>query len=443
MIEQPPRIEQKNFSKALKMLKDKDCLSKIRAINDKYYYWDKVKYQNVDCSYSPIDLWTAVKLSRHIDYKYLKFGDYTFSFTQTDFIQRVLHEFDLNVGGNLGSQKLMPEEDKDKYLVSSIMEEAIASSQMEGAVTTRKKAKEMLRKNDKPRSKSEQMILNNYRTIQHIVNHKNENLTPDNLLVIHKLITSNTLEEKQYEGAYRNTNDIYVVNHVDSEVVHTPPDFKEIQGLIKQICDFFNNDNHEFFIHPILKGIIIHFLIGYAHPFVDGNGRTARALFYWYLLSKGYWLAEYLSISRLIIKSKSQYEKAYLYTENDENDLTYFLNYNLKAMELAFEALRKYIQRKIEEKKYITNFQRISHINERQAEILKMYYDESNLILTVKEIETRFIVSNQTARADLLQLVDSGFIEIIQANKKKQIFVRTDNFERLVKEKLTTTRGHK
>jgi len=436
MIEQPPKIKQQNVSKAFKILKDKDCLTRIRAINDKYYYWDKIKYQNIDSKYTPIDLWTAVKLSRNIDYKYLQFGDYTFSFTQTDFIQRVLHEFDLNIGGNLGAQKLMPEEDKDKYLISSIMEEAIASSQMEGAVTTRKKAKEMLWKNNKPRSKSEQMILNNYRTIQHIVTHKNDKLTPENLLLIHKLITYNTLEEKQDEGAYRNTNDIFVVNHVDSEVVHTPPDYQEIQGIIEQICDFFNNDNYNFFIHPILKGIIIHFLIAYIHPFVDGNGRTARALFYWYLLSKGYWLTEYLSISRLIIKSKNQYEKAYLYTENDENDLTYFFNYKLKTMELAYEALRKYIQRKIEEKKYITNFQRIPHINERQAEILKMYYDEANLILTVKEIETRFMVSNQTARTDLLQLVKNEFIEIIQANKKKQIFVRTDRFEQLVKEKL-------
>lgn len=436
MIEQPPKIKQQNVSKAFKMLKDKDCLNRIRAINDNYYYWDKIKYQNIDCKYSPIDLWAAVKLSRKIDYKYLQFGAYSFSFTQTDFIQRVLHEFDLNIGGNLGVQKLIPKEDKDKYLISSIMEEAIASSQIEGAVTTRKKAKEMLRKNDKPRSKSEQMILNNYRTIQHIVTHKNDKLTPENLLLIHKLITHNTLENKQDEGAYRNTNDIFVVNHVDSELVHTPPDYQEIQGIIEQICDFFNNDNYNFFIHPILKGIIIHFLIAYVHPFVDGNGRTARALFYWYLLSKGYWLTEYLSISRLIIKSKNQYEKAYLYTENDENDLTYFLNYKLKTMDLAYEALRKYIQRKIEEKKYITNFQRIPHINERQAEILKMYYDEANLILTVKEIETRFMVSNQTARTDLLQLVKNEFIEIIQANKKKQIFVRTHKFEQLVKEKL-------
>ncbi len=437
MIEVPPKIDKKNFSKALSMLRNKECLEKIKTINNKYLYWDKVKYQTKSDDFSPIDLWTAIKLTRSLDYKHLKFGKYKFSFSQTDYIQKILHEFDLNIGGNLGAQKLIPEQEKDKYLISSIMEEAIASSQIEGAVTTRKKAKEMLRKNDKPRSKSEQMILNNYRTIQTIVDWKSQPLTIELLLHIHKLISNNTLDDKNDEGTFRSSNDIYVVNHIESEIVHTPPDYKEIPTLIEDICDFFNNDKHDFFIHPVIKGIILHFMIGYIHPFVDGNGRTARTLFYWYLLSKGYWLTEYLSISRLIVKSKNQYESAYLHTENDENDLTYFINYNLKTMDKAYDALREYIQRKIEEKKYITNFQRIQFINNRQAEILKWFYDEPHLLLTVKEVENRLSVSNQTARTDLQQLIQYGYVELIQINKKKQAFARISDFENKIKEKTT------
>jgi Fic family protein len=435
MIEVPPKIDKKNFSKALSMLRNKECLEKIKTINNKYLYWDKVKYQTKSDDFSPIDLWTAIKLTRNLDYKHLKFGKYKFSFSQTDYIQKILHEFDLNIGGNLGAQKIIPEQEKDKYLVSSIMEEAIASSQIEGAVTTRKKAKEMLRKNDKPRSKSEQMILNNYRTIQTIVEWKSQPLTIELLLHIHKLISNNTLDDKNDEGTFRSSNDIYVVNHIESEIVHTPPDFREIPTLIEEVCDFFNNDKPDFFIHPVIKGIILHFLIGYIHPFVDGNGRTARTLFYWYLLSKGYWLTEYLSISRLIVKSKNQYESAYLYTENDENDLTYFINYNLKTMDKAYDALRTYIQRKIDEKKYITNFQKIQFINNRQAEILKWFYDEPHLLLTVKEVENRLRVSNQTARTDLQQLIQYGYVELIQINKKKQAFARISDFENKIKEK--------
>lgn len=441
MIELPPKLSKKDFSKALSMLKDPACLEKIRTINNKYLYWDKVKYQTKSEDFSSIDLWAAIKLTRSLDYKHLKLGKYKFSFSQTDYIQKILHEFDLNIGGNLGAQKLIPEQEKDKYLISSIMEEAIASSQIEGAVTTRKKAKEMLRKNDKPRSKSEQMILNNYRTIQTIVGWKSQALTTESLLNIHKLISNKTLYDKEDEGKFRTTNDVYVVNHIDSEIVHTPPDYKEIPTLIDEICNFFNNDNYDFFIHPVIKGIILHFMIGYIHPFVDGNGRTARTLFYWYLLSKGYWLTEYLSISRLIVKSKNQYESAYLYTENDDNDLTYFINYNLKTMDKAFDALREYIQRKIDEKKYLTNFQRIQFINSRQAEILKWFYDEPHLLLTVKEVETRLRTSNQTARTDLQQLLSQGYLELIQINKKKQAFARAADFENKINEKTTHNTG--
>lgn len=105
---------------------------------------------------------------------------------------------------------------------------------------------------------------------------------------------------------------------ITHEVVHTPPSYKDILPFIEDLCIFFNENNTKVFIHPIIKGIIIHFMIAYMHPFVDGNGRTARALFYWYMLKSGYWLTEYLSISRVIVKSKKSYENAYLYTEADE-----------------------------------------------------------------------------------------------------------------------------
>ncbi len=293
------------------------------------------------------------------------------------------------------------------------MEEAIASSQMEGAVTTGKKAKEMLRRESKPKSKSDQMILNNYRTIKFIVDHKSGELTPEGLLAIHRLMTKATLDDPEGEGAFRQDDDVHMVDQVESEIVHTPPPYKEISKLIKEVCEFFNHDSQGFFIHP----------------FVDGNGRTDRALFYWYLLSKGYWLTEYLSISRLILKSKTQYEKAYLYTENDDNDLTYFSSYNLKTMKLSFEALRQYIRKKLDEKKYITNFQRIPFINERMAEILKWYYDEPDLALTVKEVENRLLIANQTARNDLEFLVNLKLLEMLPANRKKMMFIRRENFE--------------
>lgn len=429
----PPSIKGENLRKGFDLLQNSEYTSLIDSINDKYLYWDKVKYQETPTSIKKEILWAAVKLSRSLHAKRINFGKYTFSYNTTNNIQKNLHDFDLNIGGQLGSRGLIPEEDKKRYLVSSIMEEAIASSQLEGAVTTRRKAKDMLRKNAKPRTKSEQMILNNYITIKRITEIQNEDLTINKLLQIHKLITYQTLDNETDEGTFRNSNDINVVDAIDGEIVHIPPNHEEILELMEEFCRFFNDKNDKKFIHPIIKGCIIHFLIGFIHPFADGNGRTARALFYLYLLSKGYWLTEYLSISRLIIKSKSQYALAYLYCERDDFDLTYFINYQLKTMSLAYDSLREYIQRKINEKKRLTEFQRIEGINERQAYIIKWLHEEPDLIFSVKEIEIRFSISNQTARTDLLRLVENGFLEEIKLNDKKRAYVRSDNFLNLIK----------
>jgi Fic family protein len=208
---------------------------------------------------------------------------------------------------------------------------------------------------------------------------------------------------------------------------------------MEEVFLFFNKDKNRQFIHPIVKGCIVHFMIGFIHPFADGNGRTARALFYWYLLKNGYWLTEYLSISRLIVKSKAQYARAYQYTELDENDLTYFIIYKIKTMQLAFEGLIEYIQLKTKEKRKTLNFQKIKGINSRQAQILKWLFEEPDLMFSVKEIETRLTTSNQTARTDLTELVKRGYLEIIEMNNKTKGFCRGSNFEIVLSKELPKT----
>lgn len=167
------------------------------------------------------------------------------------------------------------------------MEEAIASSQMEGASTTRKVAKDMLRKQLKPKNKGQQMIYNNYVTIQYLVENQSKDFSVEQLKEIQRLITHNTLTNKEYEGSFRTSDDVMVIDGITGEIAHTPPSHQKVEQWIAELCDFANNDNEEVFIHPIIKGIIIHFMLAYIHPFVDGNGRTARSLVYWYMIKKG------------------------------------------------------------------------------------------------------------------------------------------------------------
>jgi Fic family protein len=428
MIETAPKYD---INDALSRINLENVSAKIKEINNAYLHWDKVKYKKIN-DLTPMQVWNSVKFLRLLNYKQINFQSYQFNYFNTDYIQKSLHQFDMNIGGFMGAKSIIPENDKARYLVSSIMEEAISSSIMEGAATTRKKAKEMLRKEIKPKNKSDQMIVNNYRTIKYVVANKNEDLTTENLLYIHQLMCNKTLEKKEEEGVFRRSNDVYVVNHSTSEVVHTPPNQNEINSLIESLCTFFNSDDNIDFVHPIIKGIIIHFMIGWIHPFTDGNGRTARALFYWYLLKKGYWLTEYLSISKIIQGSKNQYEKAYLYTENDDMDLSYFVTYHIEVMLKAFEALKKYIHQKQKENIQVAQFLKLGNLNERQAQILKILYDEPEVVFSTKDISNQFAVSNYTARLDLTGLVTKGFMQTVPVNKVKSNFIRAENFLNLI-----------
>ncbi|HOU68044.1 MAG TPA: Fic family protein [Paludibacteraceae bacterium] len=432
-LEQPPKCSsQKESLEVSKLISSPDTYSEISEINAKYPYWDKVKYIKSTKVQNPQILWHALKFLRKINWTEVSFGNYHFSFTPTNEILQLLHYFDMNIGGSLTSEHLIPNDKKQTYLISSIMEEAIASSQIEGASTTRKVAKEMLRKSEKPQDKSQQMILNNYKTINHIKEIYKSGFSVSELLNIHHSMTENTLDDPNEAGKIRQNDDILVVDCSTSDVAFIPPHFEELSALLSDLENFFNNDSKNF-IHPIIKGIIVHFMLAYIHPFVDGNGRTARSLFYWYMLKQGYWMVEYMSISRIIYKTKTAYEKSFLYTEYDENDLTYFILYNLKTMKQAFDDLKEYLKRKTEENKSSVMLSFIKGVNQRQAEIIMIVQENPNAVFSVKEIENRFSISNFTARADLENLVELGYLSEIQINKVKRSYIKSKKFDDLIK----------
>ena len=431
MLEHPPLPTEEERNDAVSLA----LKPEIQAVNANYPYWDRVKYIKTQEGISNKSLWFALKFIRQINRTDVHFGKYRFSFTMTDEMFELLHYFDMNIGGNLAGEYLIPAENKNTYLISSIMEEAIASSQMEGAATTRREAKEMLRKSSKPKNKGQQMILNNYFTINYIKGIAKNAFSTHELINIHKSMTSNTLDYEEDAGKIRTNDNIYVINGITGDVTHTPPHFEELNDMLDDLVEFFNKDN-ESFIHPIIKGIIIHFILAFMHPFADGNGRTARSIFYWYMLKNDYWLIEYLSISRIIYKTKIMYEKSFLFTEYDDNDLTYFILYNLRTMKKAFEELKLYLKRKTEEFNSVQLLSNITGINHRQAQIINIFLERPTSFLSVKEIENRFTVSNFTARADLEGLVELGFLSEVKLNKIKRNYIKSERFDELVRRKM-------
>jgi Fic family protein len=393
---------------------DPKLKEEVSEYNRRYLFWDELKYRIPDPKKRKW-IWALMKFMRVVRYEDMYIHGIKFSYQLVPEIVKSLHAIDGYLTGNIRIHNKTIRLEQ-AYIINSFMEEAIASSILEGAATTRRAAKEMLRKGRKPKNSSEQMVVNNYEAMNFILGHKDDPLSPDLILDLHRMVTEGTIEPS-YVGQFRTSNDVVVANPVTGVVYHTPPDYHKIEQYVTELCTFANRNEqdtdtgNEDYIHPVIKGIILHFLIGYIHPFNDGNGRAARSLFYWYVLSRGYWLFEYMPISRIILRSKKKYSLAYFHTEHDEMDLTYFILYNLSCIDEARKDLLKYLENKQGEQNATKAIiQKIRGINQREGDILRSMMEHSDEYFTIREIMKMYNTVYETARTDLLHLTDLGYV---------------------------------
>jgi Fic family protein len=351
---------------------------------------------------------------------------------------RILHLIDTSLGGTIGSQfpQVSSEDERKMYLLTSLREEAISSSLIEGAVATREEAKEMIRSNRKPRTQGERMILNNYMTIWYLNERKREPLTTQLLYDVQRRLTDETLERPDAAGRFRlATEKVTVWDDEDQQELHMPPPAGELKDRIGKMCDFANRSvdstNNEF-IHPAIRAILLHFWLAYDHPFVDGNGRTARALFYWSMLRQGYWLTEYISISRVIAGQAKQYARAYLNTEHDENDLTYFVLYHLRVIEQSLKEFQKYLERKQREQSRAVLVQ-TQRWNSRQRSLVVRAMKDPTARFSYESHARSHGVVLATARTDLLELEQAGILVGNRVGRRYEFMPAKDIEERLKK----------
>lgn len=402
-----------------------------RKCEEAYWHWDKVRFAARAAGLDPDLAWAIVKIGRAQRYTALPLtghGGVPLRYLLPDAAQRELMLVDQQLAGRIGAEieQPIPAEYREHFVISALQEEAIASSMLEGAATTRQDAKRLLRSGRKPRTQAEQMVVNNYRTILFIRDTLRVGLSPEYLLQIQRTITENTLREPNHVGRFRTMSDrIDVVDERDGEVMHVPPPADELGDRLKKLCDFGNTGpGARPFIHPVARACMLHFQLGFDHPFCDGNGRTARALFYWYLLRSGYWLFEFLPISPLFYRSPAKYSRAYLYSETDDFDVTYFLSYNLKVIARGRMEMRRYLERRQEQIAYARRlFKSDPSLNHRQQELLLKVARNPDLVLTIASHKNTQGIAYATARSDLLELVNSGYLEV-EKRRNRFVFVR-------------------
>lgn len=392
----------------------------LQDINEpKYLYWDDVKYKQTPDGLSPEETWflarqlrslvsssTSIKTEKGNSFKWIKLPC----------VDEFLHKIDISSGGQVfASIDTLAGANRQKFLSRGILEEAIASSQLEGAHTTRNVAKLMIADKREPRNKDEQMILNNYNAILKIdEDFKNKPLSEELIFELHRMLTEKTIGEGGVGRYRRDADEIVVQGQIGNEdfITHTPPSEKFVNDEMSRLINYANDASDERFLHPIVKAIFLHFWIGYLHPFVDGNGRLARALFYWYLLRKNYWAFMYLPISLVIKKAPTQYAMAYIYSEQDNCDATYFFDFHIRKIMQALEDFNEYVGRKMEENKEIDRIiNKNIVLSDRQKYLLHHLISDLNSYTTVTSHATINTISRQTAAKDIQELVSFGLIE--------------------------------
>jgi Fic family protein len=404
-----------------------ELAKEIQSINENgnYYTYEELRYRVKPDAADRV--WQMMKLARHLASQRLPFDPIEIRYVLTGEIAEELYlcDQDLSRIFDVGKKTL---DAMSAYIIEALSDEAIYSSKLEGAVTTELVAKHMLRKNIPPKTKDEQMIVNNHHAMQLIRDKKDILLTPECLCEIHRIVTTDTLKDEHQSGTFRTTDDVAVVEGRSGKVVHYPPKSAELPALIQAVCDLANRDRKnspaDSFVHPIIVGIALHFLIGYIHPFYDGNGRTARTLFYWYVLSRGYRLFEYIPISKIITQAPTQYRNAYTATEKDAMDLTYFIGYNIHCIQKAREKLAEHLHN---ERERISKADRLTaalpDLTKRQGQILRYMLEYKDEEFGIREIAERFSIVYQTARTDLMHLEDCKYLRMRKKGKAQYYIV--------------------
>jgi Fic family protein len=380
--------------------------------------------------FSVLEWWFVIKLSRRGQLKLLPLWDaqgVPFRFASASEVQEMLHQIDQRAAGTVAlPEGVSNREESERYVVNSLMEEAITSSQLEGASSTRQVAAEMLRSGRRPIDHSERMIRNNYDAIRFVKRISNRPLTADDVLELHRITTTGTLRNESAAGRLQTSADtrVMVLDNATQEVLFHPPPAEQLPQRMAAMIRFANGETPSGkFLHPVIRAIMLHFWLAYDHPFDDGNGRTARALFYWAMLRNGYWLFEYASISTILRQESAQYRDAYLQTESDENDATYFILHQLRLMLRAIDAVDDYLKRKAAQVKDVERRLRNAALyNHRQLALLGHALRHPGATYTVRSHQGSHEVAYATARADLLKLRRARLLELAGQRGRAEVY---------------------
>ena len=383
-----------------------------------YSTWDEFRRRPAPEGWEPESLWALVKVRRLGGTQRLPLllakdgrpfwfhasGPLLAALHRIEIQQRLWHDLLAASGGR---------DDNLTYRLLAELDEAHHSSAIEGAVTTRRQSKELIRSGREPKTLSERMVLNTWRTLERLGEWTDQPLSVETICAIQASITEGTLDDPLDAGRPRQGDDVRIVDAETGDTVYVPPPAAELEQRLQRLCRFANGgeDGGSEFVHPVVRAMLVHHQLAYDHPFVDGNGRTARALFMWSILRADYRWFSALSISRAVNRSRDRYYRSFRDVQQDEGDTTYFLRDQLRCIEHEIETLSRHLEHRARLGHWIAGRAALGRsLNARQLALLDHLLANPEESVSAQQHKAYHGVSQPTAWKDLSSMVAEGLL---------------------------------
>jgi Fic family protein len=267
------------------------------------------------------------------------------------------------------------------------------------------------------RRKDRQEVLNYFNALEKIPDFASENpLTETDLLEIHRIITEETLDNSEDEGSFRNRQ-VVVGNRITGEIIFRPPDTAEVTRLIGNFLEWFNSPQLERF-NPVITSGITHYELVRIHPFIDGNGRTARIMAMLVLYKKGYDVKRFFSLDDFYDMDRAAYYEALNSVNQESLDLTNWLEYFTEGVAVSIKAVEDKVLG-------LSRHEGQIPLNERQMKIVEKLIAEKRI--ANRDIQEMFNLSHSSAFDEIKKLLDLKVIKQMGAGRSVHYVLRQDD----------------
>ena len=383
----------------------------------RYLHWDELSRLAPPKGFTAQQWWLAVKFKRRQEYRPLPLIDQegkAFQLTLPDRVQELLHHLDRTSDQVPLLRAATNPDIVEGHRFRARVVEAVASSRLAGARVGLAGAKDMLLAGRAPANRGECMIQNHFQALEYAADHAGQPLTPEIIRELHRILTDHTLKDRDAAGRPRDA---------------------ESDARLAKLCEFANNATGGF-VHPLIRAILLHFMLINDRPFTGGNGRLGRVLFHWSAVSQGYPIADLLAPAAIVEPSPEPYRRAFLYAATDDNDVTYFILDQLETLNAAIDVLKAELGRREAERRTARRLLEgcgdlAERLNARQVELVRHVLNHAGKEYTVAAHQRTNRLRQKTAQDDLAGLADLGLLDRKRARARRLFVAPLDLAQRL------------